>query len=403
MKACGLIVEYNPLHNGHVHHINMAKKISHANCVIAIMSGSFLQRGEPAIIDKFHRTRMALEAGVDIVIELPFAYAVQSSNLFAKGAIQTLYQAGVSSVCFGSESGNIDNFITFYHLIKDNHHIYKAELKRLLNKGNSFPKANSIAYEKIGLTTDQMDLSKPNNILGLSYVKEILSQHLSIQPLTIERIHNEFHQEKITDSIASATSIRKEILIKAYLTEEIISTMPKESLQQLLDYKELATTWHSWECYFPLLHYKIITMSTSELAEINEVNEGLEYRIKDKIKLATSFNDLIQAVKTKRYTWTRLQRMFVHILTNTKKADLSQVKKDVSVPYIRVLGMTKTGREYLKKEKKRIDIPIIYQLHKNQHSLLTIEERASDVYYSILPMKIKSKLRQQELSPPIII
>src|SRR5699024_1743363 len=146
MKASGLVVEYNPFHNGHLFHVQQAKKISSADCIIAVMSGSFLQRGEPAIIDKFHRTKTALASGVDIVLELPYAYAVQSSELFAKGAIHTLQKIGVDSLCFGSESGNISDFITSYNTLKEKNETFKRILKKSLNNGYSFPEASKEAY-----------------------------------------------------------------------------------------------------------------------------------------------------------------------------------------------------------------------------------------------------------------
>lgn len=402
MKACGLIVEYNPLHNGHVYHINKAKKISGADCMIAVMSGSFLQRGEPAIVDKFTRAKMALETGIDIVIELPFAYAVQSSELFAKGAIQTLSEIGASSICFGSESGHINDFITAYEILTEKASIYTEKLKKHLDQGEAYPRSTTLAYEEIGLTSSQIDLSKPNNILGFSYVKEILSNNLSLTPLTLKRIHNDYHDSIIKNTITSATSIRQELLQQAQLTTKLIKSMPETSTQQLLKYKTMTSIWHTWENYFPLLHYRISTMSHIELRAINGVIEGLEYRIKDKIKQALSFKDLIEAVKTKRYTWTRLQRIFVHILTNTKKTDLLNLGDNPTVPYIRPLALSKKGRGFLKQQKKEINVPIYSQLTRNQDPLLVIEERASDAYYSILPIKTLKKLRRQELAPPLL-
>lgn len=402
MKACGIIVEYNPLHNGHVHHIKAAKQSSKADCIIAVMSGSFLQRGEPAIIDKFHRTKMALAAGVDIVVELPFPYAVQSSDLFSKGAIRTLHEIGASSICFGSESGNIIDFITSYDILKEKEDIYTIKLKKMIVEGLSFPKASMLAYKEIGLTTTEMDLSQPNNILGFSYLKMILDHHLPITPLTIKRKDSEYHDQIITSSISSATSIRQKLIRDRGMSTEVISTMPEESIKHLNTYLKTTEIMHTWESYFPLLHYRVMTMSHKELREINGINEGLEYRIKEKARDALTFQDLIKSIKTKRYTWTRLQRIFVYILTNTKKSDIDKITNEISVPYIRILGLTDKGRAYLKSQKKEISIPIITQLNRTQDPALTMEEKASDAFYSILPPLLRNKLRHQELSPPIM-
>lgn len=403
MKACGLIVEYNPFHNGHVYHIQKAKVASDADCMIAVMSGSFLQRGEPAIIDKFHRAKAALNCGIDIVIELPYAFAVQNSDLFAKGSVQSLHEIGASSICFGSESGDVSNFITNYEIFKEKETFYKKTLKYYLGVGLSFPEASKYAYQKIGLTDQDIDLSKPNNILGFSYVKTILDNSLPMKALTIKRTNNNYHDKHITSSIASATSIRNKLFKNDSITTEVKSTIPEATINQLQLYKNVAGTWHTWEKYFQLLHYRVMTMSMEELAAIHGVDEGLEYRIKKTGKEATSFGDWVRAIKTKRYTWTRLQRMFVHILTNTTKEDMKSIKEDTSVPYIRLLGLTETGKTYLNFQKKQMGVPSISKLSSNMHPMLSQEERATNAYYSILPPAKKNLLRHQELEPPIIV
>lgn len=404
MKACGLIVEYNPLHNGHVYHIKEAKKLAGADCIIAVMSGSFLQRGEPAIIDKFHRTEAALSSGVDIVLELPYAYAVQSSEWFAKGSVRTLDAIGVSSICFGSESGNIDGFMISHHLLKEKEPAYSKELKDHLKQGYSFPKASTIAKQNVGLTSEGIDLTKPNNILGFSYVNTILNDRLPIKPLTIKRTNSGYHDQSISGTIASATSIRKQLLLHSNVPTDVVYTIPNKTLEQLQSYKQTTSLWHSWEDYFPLLHYRVLTMSPNELAAIEGVEEGLEHRIKETAKHATSMEQWITAIKTKRYTWTRLQRLFVHILTNTKKKDIHFIKSLPTIPYIRVLGMTKTGQKYLNEHKKEIDTPIITSFSSKQNPLLAIEEKASLAYYSILPPNIQKQLFKQELNKkPMIV
>jgi len=404
MQACGLIVEYNPFHNGHLYHVNQARKKTSADCIIAVMSGSFLQRGEPAIIDKFHRTKAALESGVDLVLELPYAFAVQSSQLFAKGAVNTLSEIGAESLCFGSESGHISHFISTYKYFKEKESDYQYYLKKALNTGLSFPEASKKAYHNIGLVNMPIDLSKPNNILGFSYVKRILEQKLPIKPLTIKRINSQYHEKEINSSIASATGIRARLFKDHNLySNDIIGTMPKETITQLQLYKKETTLWHNWEKYFPFVYYRVLTMNAKELADIHGVDEGLEYRILNTVKQATSFNDWLQMIKTKRYTWTRLQRIFVHLLTNTKKSDLNTVHELKSVPYIRLLGATQRGREYLNIRKNDMSIPIISSLSRDQDPLLSIEERATNAYYSILSPHLRNQFHSQELKGPILI
>lgn len=402
MDACGLIVEYNPFHNGHLHHLVEAKKVSNASCMIAVMSGNFLQRGEPAIIDKFHRAKAALKSGIDIVLELPFAYAVQSSDLFAKGSVQTLNEIGVSTICFGSESGTTSNFITSYEIFKEKKTNFQETLRKNLNSGLSYPNASKIAYENIGLTSAAMDLSQPNNILGFSYVKTILDYHLPIKAFTVKRTKNGYHDQTISSSIASATSIRKQLFQDGQITEQSATTFPQSTMEQLNDYHRKSSLWHNFEQYFSLLHYRIMTMDHTELVTIQGVDEGLEYRIKKTAKQAESIYEWIEAIKTKRYTWTRIQRIFVHILTNTKKEDMHSIKANSSVPFVRLLGMTEKGQAYLNQQKKGMNVPIVSQLNRHSSPLLSMEETASNAYYSILKPSIRKKFIAQEFGPPII-
>ena len=400
MKACGLVVEYNPFHNGHFHHIKAAKEKSNADCIIAVMSGPFLQRGEPAIIDKFHRTRAALAAGADIIIELPYAYAVQSSELFAKGAIHTLHQIGVNSICFGSEVGKIEPFIQTVHTLQTTLTDYNRVVKAYLDKGHAFPQATNKAYEMIGIK--HLDIMQPNNILGLSYVKTIVKDNLPIEPMTIQRLHNQYHDETIEHPIASATSIRKELQAIG-LNPKVVQTLPKDSMQQLQHYQKTTGIWHQWEQYFPFLHYKVMTMEKQQLATIHGVDEGLENRIKHTATKARSFAHWLQEIKTKRYTQSRLQRIFVHILTHTTKEEIDRFTQDHSVPYLRLLGMSNIGRMYLNKHKKNIAIPMITNLKKSLPAELSLDERVSNVYYSILHAETQMMLRKQEFTGPIML
>src|SRR5699024_2622465 len=200
----------------------------------------------------------------------------------------------------------------------------------------------------------------------------------------------------------SATSIRKQLLNEQDLSvNKVSSSMPKATLNQLHKYKEDTGIWHDWERYFHLVYYRVLTMTPKELAFIYGIDEGIEHRIIKTVKNATSFNDWIKTIKTKRYTWTRIQRMFSHILTNTKKDELQIVKKLPSVTYIRLLGVTKTGTAYLKSKKKENEIPFIDSLKKNLHLLLKIEERATNAYDSIFSPENRKQLHSQELHDPI--
>ncbi|MFD1067243.1 nucleotidyltransferase [Oceanobacillus locisalsi] len=400
MEACGLVVEYNPFHYGHQYHLKQARKETDADCMIAVMSGNFLQRGEPAILDKYHRAKAAILGGVDLVVELPYAYAVQNSDHFARGAIETLFHSGVSAVCFGSESGNIAAFTDAYQLQKEHLYAYEANLKRYLNQGFSYPDAATKAYRHISGLSEILDVSQPNNILGLGYVRAIKDAHYPIRPVTIQRIENNYHDTAITGKIASATSIRKEVLTNTSTSASAADSMPDETLQILTSYKQKAGHWHDWELYFPFLKYRVQTMNAAELEQIEGVIEGLEHRIKRTAAEASTFQDWMHALKTKRYTWTRLQRIFVHILTNTKKEE-QILGHDTG--YVRVLGMNKTGQTYLNQQKKQADLPFITKINQISHPFLQIEERAAKAYYSVLAADKQRNFFLQEMTSPIIV
>ncbi|UOQ93069.1 nucleotidyltransferase [Halobacillus shinanisalinarum] len=400
MKSCGVIVEYNPFHNGHAYHLEQSRETAQADCMVAVMSGNFLQRGEPAIIDKWQRTRAALQSGVDLVLELPYLFAVQHSDYFSQGAVQTLSDAGVDAICFGSENGSITPFIEAHETLEANGAAFNNSLRKHLDEGFSYPEAARFAYKDIGLAS--IDLGQPNNILGYSYIKQILTHHKHITPLTIERSGSQYHDQHMGGSIASATSIRKELLARNEMTEKARDAIPSATLDGLTEYYQENKIWHHWEHYFSLLQYKILTTPTEQLQLIHGVDEGLEHRFKHAIKKATSFHQLIENVKTKRYTWTRLQRTCVHILTGLTKEG-AQHSLHEGTSYVRVLGMNKTGQGYLNEQKKRMNVPLLTQPQQWSHPILNMEERAVAAYYSALPAKQRVECMSAEYGSPVRI
>ncbi|WP_243386712.1 nucleotidyltransferase [Bacillus kexueae] len=379
MKATGLVVEYNPFHNGHYYHLQMAKEKTKADCIIAVMSGYFLQRGEPALVSKWARAKMALESGVDLIVELPYAFSTQSAEYFAKGSIAILDALRCQSVCFGSEQGDIEPFKRTLDLLTKKKEEYNVALKYALDKGHSYPKAKSIAFHTIiGPEDFVVDLSQPNNILGFQYLNAIHTLGSKMSAETIKRIGGGYHDETLhQSSISSATSIRKALFEHQDLSS-LLESIPKPTYHHLNDYFESHQHFHRWESYFPLLKYAILTKTKSELANIYEVEEGLEHRLKSKIKSSESFHSFLHAVKTKRYTRTRLQRVCVHILTNTTKEQMDNLPNQA--PYIRLLGMNRKGQQYLKKVKKSLDIPLVAKLSAVEHPLLDMDIKAANVY-----------------------
>jgi predicted nucleotidyltransferase len=400
MNALGLVVEYNPFHNGHFYHLTQSIKETNADIVIAVMSGNFLQRGEPAIVSKWERTNMALHSGVDLVVELPYAFATQKAETFANGSISILEALQCRSLCFGSESGDISSFQYANEFILHNKKQYEELIQHHIKTGVSYPTALTLAFQALSNGHEILDLSLPNNILGFHYVKAIHQQQAKIKPYTIKRSSAGYHeQDFVSSTIASATSIRKAIFSN---NGQVANYVPKETLKVMDKYKDQQDLLHNWEHYFHLLKYSIMTMSEEDLLTIYEVEEGLENRIKKNIRAAVSFQDFMERIKTKRYTWTRLQRLCTHLLTKTTKQQMNYINHSETSPYIRLLGMSSKGQGYLNSIKKQIELPIISKLSTFQHPLLELDIKAAATYNMIFPEPLRSKLLRTEFATPPI-
>ena len=361
--AVGIICEYNPFHNGHLYHLNKVKELANGEEIILILGGNFLQRGNLSIINKYDKTKIALEYGINLVVELPFQYATQSSDLFAKGAISILKKLKCNKLIFGSESANIELFKQLAK-IQLNDKEYNKRIKRYLKDGLNYPTALSRALKDFSNFT----IIEPNDILALSYIKEIISQNVDIVPLTIKRTNN-YHDTELNNEISSATSIRKAIKelkdIKNYVPNITLEYLKKEN----------------WENnYFNFLKYKIIT-EKNNLNKYQTVDEGIENRILKGIYNSNNLEELINIVKTKRYTYNKINRMFTHILCSFTK---EEVKKNKELKYIRILGFDNIGKKYLNSIKRECNIPIITNIKKENVDLLSIEIKCDSIYNLIM-------------------
>ncbi len=404
MNATGVVVEYNPFHNGHLYHLQESKRKSNADIVIAVMSGHFLQRGEPALVSKWARAKMALLAGVDLVIELPYSFATQHAEVFAKGSISLLDNMQCSSFCFGSEDGDIQKFLYTLELLHNKSSNYNQYVQQYVKEGMSYPSALSQAFKQFE-SNHTVDLSKPNNILGYHYLEAIKNLSSKMEGYTVTRKSAQYHDiDFSSDTIASATSIRRKLLATTELDiTEVSSLIPVTTLDVLYDYLKHFEQLHSWEHYWPLLKYKLLTSSSVELSNLYEVEEGIENRLKREAVHSNSFEEFMQKVKTKRYTWTRIQRMLLHILTNTSKKEMFSQSEYPS--YIRLLGMTAKGRKYLNIKRKDISLPIITNYSSAKHINFELDNRAAEVY----SLGLHNYERQMELllqerqQPPIMV
>jgi len=381
MKVAGIIVEYNPLHNGHLHHILETRRISKCDYLIAIMSGNFTQRGEPAMIDKFTRTKMALKNHVDLVIELPFVFTVQSADIFAYTSVAILNHLKIDELYFGSESGNIDELFYLSDIL--NSEEYNKLVLKYSKEGNSYPTSSDLAVKEI---TNSKIYDLPNNILGIHYINAVKKLKSKILVKTIKRIESNYYDDVLEGTkVQSATAIRK--LLRE--NKDISNYVPKEVFELLEDRKIIDI-----ELFTEQLKYIINSSTKEDLNSIFNINEGFENYLL-KVKKFNSVDSLIKQLLTRRYPHSKIRRSLIHILCNTKKKDLTSFE----IPYIRILGMNNAGQVYLNKIKKDLEVPLISKISSKKHPYLEMELKASSIYSLISDIDVFNK----ELEPPIFM
>jgi predicted nucleotidyltransferase len=373
MNATGVIVEYNPYHYGHLHHIKQSRNLTDADVVIAVMSGHFLQRGEPAFTHKWIRTEMALRNGVDIVIELPYAFATAPAVDFAKGGIAILEALKCQYIAFGSEEGDIAPFLATYDALEADDSKFQRNIQRAVKDGLSYPKALNAAYREIALSQEGhfANLTQPNNILGYHYVEQIFKQRAHMKPVTIPRVASGYHDAIHEGThIQSATGIRQAIFTEGL--EAVQNFLPPDNYALLQH-----ATFMRWETLYPTLRYMLIRMDTETIAQYAEVTEGIEHLLKKAAIQCATFTEFMQRIKSKRYTWTRLQRMLTHIYTGFTSANLAEQQMP---SYIRLLGMTAKGQAYISENKKQFTLPLISRAAASDDAMLLQDIRATDLY-----------------------
>ena len=379
MHKIGIICEYNPFHNGHLYQIKKIKETYKDSLIIVCLSSCFMQRGEASILNKWDKTRLAIESGVDLVLELPFAFATQYQDIFAKGALTILNHLKIDTLVFGSECDDVELLKNLASVqLKDESYNYLV--KRYLDLGLNYP--TSLSKALFDITGVKLD--KPNDLLALAYVKEIIKNNYDIEPFSIRRT-SDYHNSNLDSDIVSASTIRK--LLKDGVN--VNNYLPYNIYDYLSEIDE--------DKYFALLKYQIIN-NVDCLDKFQTVDEGIENRIIKYINMVNSKEELILKVKSKRYTYNKINRMFTHILTNFTKEDA----KDLEIEYLRVLGFNTRGKNYLNKIKKDIDIPIINKYIPNMYKCLDIEFRVSLIYSLILKDKGDDFLKREYRNKPVI-
>ena len=366
-NVLGIIAEYNPFHNGHLHHLIESKRITNSDYTIAIISGNFTQRGEVSIVDKWTKTEMAIKNGIDLVIELPTLYAISSAENFASGAIKILDSLGiVDYLSFGSESNNITLLDDIANVVAYEPREYKTLLSHELARGESFPKAreNAVMMYLNDVRRFANILSSPNNILGIEYLKSLKRQKSNIQPLTIKREGSKYNDDTISSRsrFASATAIRKLCQSVDDITP-IQRFIPETTFDILEDNIKKGNFVKNLSAFDKEIIYTLRKMSSDEIANLPDVSEGLQFSLKNAANQCNSVIELLSIIKSKRYTQTRLQRILLYAILGITKKDM-----EISIsttPYVRVLGFNDKGQELLSQiSKKNRKLEIISSVKK---------------------------------------
>lgn len=411
MSIVGIITEYNPFHNGHLYHIQESRRMTKAQAVICVMSGNFLQRGEPAIVNKWARTYMALKGGVDLLLEIPYAYATRSAEAFAFGAVRLLDATGmVDYLSFGSESGDLHSLLSLAQILVEEPEPFKEALTHYLSQGLSFPKARNLALDQLYSKESNLSsiLQNPNNILGIEYLKALHLLQSTMKPCTITRKGRGYHDKTLGGAFSSATAIR-EAIKKDQSIESLKKSMPLTSLMSL---EEEINQGQGPIFLEDLTYYLLFLLRRTrreELEEILGMEEGLENRLKKALKEAITLEELLASMKTKRYTLTKIQRLFLHLLSGYTKREAKAFDREGGPRYLRILGFNKVGQEILNRMRERAYLPCINRVAPFYHqgfgltkAMLGMDILATDLYTLLYQRPEKGMVGEDFRRGPIL-
>lgn len=360
-KVVGIVAEYNPFHNGHKYQIEKIREKYKDATIIVVCSSSFTQRGDTSILNKFDKAKVALNNGVNLVVELPYVYSTQSSDIFASAAIKILNYLKVDTICFGTERDSIGD-IKKCAITQLDEPKYNEIVREELELGVNYPTALNKALKKL----IDIEITEPNDLLALSYVKEIIKNQYNIEIFNIKRT-NDFHDIDSNEMIVSASNIRNKLINNIDIKDKVPNDV----------YKILKNIKFNNK-YFEFLKYKI--NSESDLEKYLDVDEGLSTRIRNSIDKSNSLDELIQNIKTKRYTYNKISRMLNHILCSFTKDERDKTK---DIEYIRILGFDEVGQKHLNSIKDNMDIKILNKFDTS-YKALEIEKRVSGIYSMII-------------------
>ncbi len=397
MKICAIICEYNPLHYGHFYHIQKAKELSGCDAVMCIQAGNFTQRGEPAITNKYVRARMAIEAGADIVVQIPTAYCCSSAEIFAMAGVKIANSfENVTHLAFGCETENYELLKEISKYFVNEPKEYKERLKKYLDAGNSLPVSRSKAIEELmkedkvifsEITETLNILTKPNNILAIEYLKALQKTKSKIEPVFTTRSNSDYNSADLNGKDSSATAIRTRLLTKQKVgsIKKLIPPFTYKLLKEDIDVYGLPDL----DLYNDLCSYVVKTSSSTEYKNVYDVSEGIENRFLDSAKKFKDFNELLLDVKTKRYTYTRLKRIVLRLLLKIDKDIVSQIYKMEKLPFIKVLAFNAEKKDFLSNISADTNLiirnsNIVKNPTSEYKTLAEIEDRANAVFNMLL-------------------
>ena len=386
MKVLGIIAEYNPFHNGHLYHLQESKRMLNPDYTVCVMSGDFTQRGEPAMADKWLRASMAAANGIDLVLELPFAFASNNAEFFAAGAVDLLDRLGcVTHLSFGSESGDLTLLKKTAAFLTCETEELKAGIKEFSDQGISFPKARYEAVKRCIGDKGAEVLKNSNNILEVEYLKQLNLRNSAMEPITVTRYGTGYHDKETFEEIASATAVRH-ILRQSEEINAVSKFIPAQSLGVLQ--RSTLPINPGFRLFYPLLIYRILTTESAVLGSVLSATEGLENKLKKAAVQSKDWESFLSGVLSKRYTATRIQRLLTHTLIHLDKQSFEKIISD-KINYARVLAFSKKGAALIKRIKKeeRNTIPILTNINREldkdarEWQLLKFDILASDIYH----------------------
>jgi predicted nucleotidyltransferase len=398
-NVVGIIAEYNPLHNGHAYHLATAREKSAADAVVVALSSHFVQRGEPAFLDKWQRTRMALSCGADLVLELPCLFSCANAGIFANAGVDILAHTGiVTHLSFGMEnpSSGLDMIAA---ILVQEPPLFKAKLRFFLDAGYSFVEARSRAVETLLPQQGKDFLGGANNSLAVAYACRVLAKQYDLVLVPVLRKGKGYH-DPTPDALASATALRE--MARSNDREALRRAMPTPSATLLLQSLDEGRTTADRTALWRILRSLLLRSGTEEIASSAELREGLEHRILEAARYSTSWEELVNACITKRYPRGRIQRHLMHILLGLDHWEYKAIQR-LGPAYIRVLGANQTGRVLLRRMRDFASLPVLSRASAPDtvyaRRIMNFEHRAAEIWENLLP---NPRIKTEATSRPIL-